>query len=143
MLGFYGFTKFKKEDDMIEFLLYILICIHFLFFVYHIAIVLKLVSYKMVWGGRLESDEQMYLFETVSIFILNLFTIVLLAKGNYLSISLPQQAITLSLWGMSTLYLLNTVGNLKSKSRIEQVIFAPLTLMILILLLIILLTPEG
>lgn len=128
---------------MIEFLLYILICIHFLFFVYHIAIVLKLVSYKMVWGGRLESDEQMYLFETVSIFILNLFTIVLLAKGNYLSISLPQQAITLSLWGMSTLYLLNTVGNLKSKSRIEQVIFAPLTLMILILLLIILLTPEG
>ncbi|MEO5681252.1 MAG: hypothetical protein ABIQ88_01360 [Chitinophagaceae bacterium] len=124
---------------MKEIFLFILICIHLLLLLCHLALLLKLVPYRMVWGGRIKSDKQMYRFETVSIIITILFTIVLLAKAGCLGIAVPQRPITISLWIMTVLYLVNTVGNLKSNNRIEQIIFAPLTIVLVISLLVILL----
>lgn len=126
---------------MIQISLSILICIHLLFLLFHTAVILKWFRYKMIWGGRLKTDQQMYLFESVSIVATSGFTIILLAKAGYLGISLPQQLIEILLWIMAVLYFINTLGNLKSNSWTERIIFAPLTLLMLILLLIILFAP--
>ena len=50
----------------------------------HLAILTKVISYEIAWGGRLENDNAMYVFESFSLF-LNLFlAFVLLTAGNYI-----------------------------------------------------------
>ena len=43
----------------------------------HSAILMKIIPYEVTWGGRLESDTEMYVFEAVSV-LTNLFLAVLL-----------------------------------------------------------------
>ena len=101
---------------------------------------LKVIPYAIAWGGRLQNDEQMYLFETVSI-IVNLFLIfILLMKGRYIRLQLKEKLLNLVLWIFSILFLLNTVGNLFAQTNFEKM-FAVLTLTLSILILKIL-RPE-
>ena len=54
-----------------------------LFLVLHLIILLKLIPYNLVWGGRLNSDKEMYRFEIFSILIKLLFVIVILVQGSF------------------------------------------------------------
>lgn len=40
--------------------------------VFHVLVLVKIIPYKIVWGGRLKTDADMYKFELVWM-ILNLF----------------------------------------------------------------------
>jgi hypothetical protein len=51
---------------------------------FHLAILTKIIPYEIIWGGRLENDSEMYVFETISI-IFNIFLgLVLLIKDERL-----------------------------------------------------------
>jgi hypothetical protein len=100
--------------------------------VFHVLVLLKIVLYKLVWGGRLKSDKDMYRFEIVSL-ILNLFFLsVVCARCEFISISINVQFLKIILWVMAALFLLNTIGNLLSKNNYEKIIFTPLTLLLMI-----------
>jgi hypothetical protein len=45
----------------------------------HFLILLKIIPYDIAWGGRLQSDQEMYTFETFSI-IISLFSFMYLPK---------------------------------------------------------------
>lgn len=107
-----------------------------LFLVLHFTILLKLIPYNLVWGGRLKSDKEMYRFEIFSILINSLFVIVILVQGSFLTIDIPKKIITYALWLMSGLFLLNTVGNVTSKNKLEQRLFTPITILLAIFSLI-------
>ena len=95
--------------------------------VFHILILSGVIPYEIVWGGRLESEEQMVQFETVSI-IVNLFILlVVLIRAGYLKLSLNDKIIRGALWVLAVIFLLNTVGNIFSVNFWEMVIFTPLT----------------
>jgi hypothetical protein len=87
-------------------------------------------------GGRLKSDKEMYRFEIISILINALFVIVILAQASFLTINVPKKIITYALWLMTALFLLNTLGNAISKSKIEQRVFTPITILLTIFSLI-------
>ena len=100
---------------------------------FHCCIILKIIPYEIAWGGRLKSDTEMYVFETLSIFI-NLFLLwVLLMKGAFVKSRLSHKAIQIILWVFIILFALNTIGNLFAKAIIEKV-FSILTLGLSILL---------
>lgn len=107
-----------------------------LFLVLHFAILLKLIPYNVVWGGRLKSNKEMYRFEFFSILINALFVIIILAQGTFLMIDIPKKIITYALWLMTGLFLLNTLGNVTSKNKLEQRLFAPITILLTIFSLI-------
>lgn len=95
--------------------------------VFHILIILKVIPYNITWGGRLNTDEQMYWFEAVSILI-NLFLgFILLVKGRYIKFSLKEKTLNIVLWIFLIQYILNTIGNIIAQTSIEK-IFALLTL---------------
>lgn len=71
-----------SKYDMKEISLFILISIHLVLLLFHLAVILKLVPYRLIWGGRLKSDKQMYQFESASVIFTVLFTIILFAKAN-------------------------------------------------------------
>ncbi len=77
---------------------------------FNICVLVGLVPYTMVWGGRLESHEQMVVFEFVSILI-NLFCLaVVLVKARRF---LPRvgEAADIVVWLLPVLYFFGILGN--------------------------------
>ncbi|MFN3445440.1 MAG: hypothetical protein ACK44D_06850, partial [Bacteroidia bacterium] len=89
------------------------------------------------WGGRLQSDQDMYAFETVSILVNLFFALVLCIKANYLKLNLPNKLINVILWCFLILFLLNTIGNIIAVTAFEKS-FALVTLALTYLLWVIL-----
>ncbi len=93
---------------------------------FHVSIIAKIVPYDIAWGGRLQNDTEMYVFEAISILI-NLFLIlVLLMKGNFISFQFKMKTINIILWIFLSLFILNTVANLFAHTNFEK-LFAGLT----------------
>lgn len=101
--------------------------------IFHFCIIAKIIPYNIAWGGRLQSDSEMYVFETLSI-IINLFlAVILLMKGNYIKFRFGEKAIRIVLWIFLIIFALNTLGNLFAKTAFEKS-FAVLTLLFAILI---------
>ena len=105
----------------------ILIGISSLAILFQMSVLVGLVPYDVVWGGRLKSLEEMYIFETVAITINLLLILVLLSKGRFFLNGLPEKYLNPILWFFSGLLALNTVGNLFAKTLTETLVFTPIT----------------
>jgi hypothetical protein len=104
---------------------------------FHLFIIIKIVPFDFTWGGRLQNDTEMYVFETISILINVFLSWVLLMKGSFVKYKFPSQVVNVILWIFFVMFILNTVGNFFAKTFFEQQ-FAFLTGFSSILLLIIL-----
>jgi hypothetical protein len=110
------------------------------FLLLHFIILLKIIPYNLIWGGRLKSDSEMYRFEIFSIVLNALFIIVILAQAGFWTSNIPNKVITFALWLMMGLFLLNTLGNAISKNKIERLVFTPITILLAIFSLVLALT---
>jgi hypothetical protein len=111
----------------------IMIVLVFLIIGFHLCLIAKLIPYRFAWGGRLKTDNEMYLFELISI-VINLFLIlVLLVKGNYLRFRLKEKFINSVLWIFFFIFILTTIGNIVAKTKLEKA-FSVLTLVLAILI---------
>ena len=95
--------------------------------IFHFCVLFGIIDFKIVWGGRLESNEQMYVFESISI-IINSFCLYLLLE----QLQVCKQRLSLRfhkfmMMSLSVLFAVNTVGNLASLNSLETKIFTPLT----------------
>ena len=98
--------------------------------VFHILVLVQVIPYKIVWGGRLENDTQMIQFEGISI-ALNLIMLAVVAiYSGYLKWEINRRWIQLGMWIMVALFLLNTVGNLFAINDWERWIFTPITFLL-------------
>jgi hypothetical protein len=101
-----------------------------MFVILHSLILLRIVPYEVVWGGRLKNVSEMISFETVAILISLLMLTVAAVAGGYVKTKLNPTVLKVALWLMAAVFILNTFGNLFSTSRFEQMVFAPLTLLL-------------
>lgn len=116
-----------------------LLVILFATIVFHVLVLAKIIPYKIVWGGRLKTDADMYKFEFVSL-VLNLFFVCVISiKAGVIKVDFPENIMNYIIWGMVALFSLNTIGNLLSKNSLEKKIFTPITILLTILLVILLL----
>ena len=87
---------------------------------FHVAILVGIIPYEITWGGRLKNDNEMYVFETLSL-VINLFlSSILLIKGGYIKQLIPIKAVNIILWFFLVLFALNTVGNILAKTNFEK-----------------------
>ena len=93
---------------------------------FHICIIAKIIPYDITWGGRLKNDTEMYVFETISIFINVFLTWILLMEGNFIKFKFSSKTIHIILWVFFGLFVLNTIGNIFAKTNFEK-FFAVLT----------------
>jgi len=106
------------------------IVIYTLCILFHLLVLIKLIPYKMVWGGRLKTNADMYKFELVSLLLNVVFLFISLIKANYFSFYVSTSFLNSVLWIMAILFLVNSVGNLLSKTKLEKTIFTPLTILL-------------
>ena len=114
---------------------------------FHISVIAKIVPYDIAWGGRLQNDSEMYVFESISILIILFLGLVLLMKGEYVQLRFKNKTINIILWIFLVMFILNTVGNIFAKTNFEKS-FAVLTFVFAILIWTILknkhfTTPKG
>jgi hypothetical protein len=98
--------------------------------VFHLLVMLGIVPFEIVWGGRLKDASQMLLFETVSVLMNLLMLMVVGIHAGIIKIKLNRLVIKTALWAMFLLFLLNTAGNLFSNNELEKMLFTPLTLLL-------------
>ncbi len=103
----------------------------------HLTIVFKIVPYNIAWGGRLKTDNEMYVFEAVSILINLLFSVTLLVKGSFIKPIFSPKAVRILLWVFFVIYSLNTIGNLFAVTRFEKY-FAGVTFLFAFLITVVL-----
>ena len=112
-----------NSKTAIKTMLWLLIAI----IMFHMSIILKITPYEITWGGRLENDSEMYVFETISIVINIILFYVLLIRGKYLNSFIPLKIINIILWIFLIIFGLNTIGNVFAETNFEK-FFTLLTL---------------
>ena len=87
---------------------------------FHLLILVKVIPYAITWGGKLKSDNEMYVFEILSITVNSFFLYVLLQKGNYVKTVFSEKTLSVILWIFFAIFTLNTIGNLFAKTTFEK-----------------------
>jgi hypothetical protein len=95
--------------------------------IFHLLVLVQIIPFDVVWAGRLKTVEEMVVFEMISITINIVLLVILLVKSNYVKRGARDQWVNLALWAFALLFLLNTIGNLFSKTSLETYIATPLT----------------
>ena len=98
--------------------------------VFHFLIIVKIIPFNIAWGGRLKSDQEMYVFEGISIAI-NLFLIWVLSLKLK---NVKGKLINIMLWIFLGIFTLNTIGNLFAQTNFEK-FFSILTFVFALLIL--------
>lgn len=94
---------------------------------FHLCVLVGIVPFQMVWGGRLANRNEMFVFEAISICVNLFFLAVTLVKAGLVQVKLTAKVLDRIFLGMAAVFILNTVGNLFSKNEIESWLFTPIT----------------
>lgn len=109
---------------------YSLLFILSLIIVFHLLVLLGVIPFQIVWGGRLTAHAQMVRFESVSIAVNVIMLAVVAVRAGFWKLPVKPLVIQVLLWAMCGLFLLNTLGNLLSTNAFEKAVFTPLTLIL-------------
>lgn len=99
---------------------------------FHVLVLLRVIPFTIVWGGRLNTLREMYRFEAGSITVNLLLILLVLCCAGHISCGFSAGAIRIIYWCIAALFFLNTLGNLFSKSKMEKIIFTPVTFLMTI-----------
>ncbi|MBO1513681.1 hypothetical protein [Metabacillus bambusae] len=100
----------------------------------HLLILLKIVPYDFVWGGRLKSEADLIIFESISIVVQLLFITIVAVKAGYVFKGKFKKTVNVGTWVMFGLMVLNTIGNLASVSGLETIVMTPITCLLALLI---------
>lgn len=101
--------------------------------IFHFFVLFGKVPFQNVWGGRLKTEEEMLKFETASVVINFIFILVIMVKSGFWKLKISPKIITIILWIMTILFVLNTIGNLFAVNNLEKYIATPITFLLSIL----------
>lgn len=102
--------------------------------VFHALVLMAVIPPDIVWGSRLSSKDQLFLFESISILLNMLFLLIIMSHSGILRLPASAKWMKAALWIMMLLFTLNTLGNLASQNAFEKLVFTPLTFLLSILL---------
>ena len=98
---------------------------------FHILVLTKILPSDIVWGGQFaDSETNMLVIEIVSLIATLIFMFVVALKiGYFKSIRFGRRG-GLSVWLIFAYLIMNTAGNLTSGWSTENLIFAPISLLL-------------
>ena len=114
---------------------------------FHLAVifgilVLDFVPIDFLWGGRVESKEQLLSYEIISLVVIALCLFIVLVRSERIRIPSLLGVARVGLWILCFLFILNTVGNLLARTTFETS-FAIVTALLSILCLRLAIEPTN
>ena len=99
--------------------------------IFHILVLLNVVSPDIVWGGQAGNTEvSLLILEIVALLVTALMAVIIAAKIGYIQAGRFKVAVNIGIWIVVAYLLLNMLGNLASGVSAEGFIFAPITLIL-------------
>jgi hypothetical protein len=95
----------------------------------HALVLLGVVPHTIVWGGRLNSLDEVRVLEAAAIVVVSMIMAIIASRAGHIRSVLPAKALGTSLWILVAAFSLHTVVNLFAAAAIEDFVFAPLTLL--------------
>lgn len=105
-----------------------LIIIFSLVIVFHLLVLMRVIPFSIIGGGRVKAPSEMYPIETTALALNAVFLGIVLLQN--IPLGFMNYVLKIVLWLMAFLFLLNTVGNLLSTSTLEKLIFTPVTILL-------------
>lgn len=100
-------------------------------FIFHILVLLGVLPAGVVWGGMVQGDQTNLLaLETVALAVTLLFMLVVAARIGYIQAGRLSGVVKVGVWLIFVFLLLNTLGNLASGVSFENLIAAPVTIIL-------------
>ena len=94
---------------------------------FHLMVLVSIIPYQMVWGGRLQSKKEMINFELISILLNFLMLAIVAIHAKIIKLKVHPTIVKIALWLMVFIFMVNSIGNLLSLNEMEKYIFTPLT----------------
>ncbi|GAA4806830.1 hypothetical protein [Litoribaculum gwangyangense] len=88
--------------------------------IFHVLILLQIISYTIVWGGKIKSISEMYILEGVSLIIMLFIGLILSMKSRLVKPIFTAKTIKRILLFFAFFFMLNTIGNLLAETIIEK-----------------------
>jgi hypothetical protein len=95
--------------------------------IFHVGVIVEIIPYTIVWAGKIDSIDEMRVFEMISILINALLLVVLYIKSYNIKNNISNRTINFIIWVFVFLFAINTVGNLFARSFIELILGTGLT----------------
>ena len=110
---------------------YILLAAMGLLAVFHILVLLGLVPSNIIWGGQIgDSSANLLVLETIALVVTAVFAAVIAARMGHIKTGKLKPVVTVGMWVVFAYLVLNTVGNLASGVSVENLVFAPITIVL-------------
>ena len=101
--------------------------------VFHILVLLRVLPADIVWGGAIQnSTTSLFPLEMISLLVTLLLAVVIAAKAGYIKPSRFQAVVNIGVWVVFAILLLSMVGNFASGVVFENLIFAPIAVVLAI-----------
>ena len=102
-----------------------------LLFVFHVLVLLGVLPAEIVWGGMIQGGQtNLIALETVALVMTLLFMLIVAARIGYIQVGRLSGAVKAGVWLIFIFLLLNTLGNLASGVSFENLIAAPITIIL-------------
>lgn len=113
---------------MSQYIIQILLFFHVGILFFHLGVLLRFIPYMFIWGGKIQSDEQMAKMEVVSIIIALFFISILVLASGLVNNPFSGSMIKFLMIFMALFYFVGTIMNLISKNKVEKYFFSVLSL---------------
>jgi hypothetical protein len=100
---------------------------------FHLLVLIQVIPYNIVWGGKFQNATQMRRFEIASIALNGLIIFIIAMRGQYIKLNFPLNTINLFLWLIVLLFSINIIGNLFAETKMEKIVFTPIATISMIL----------
>ena len=92
---------------------------------------LKVIPADLIWGGMIQGGQANLLtLEVIALVVTLLFMLIIAAKIGYVQAGRFSGVVDIGVWLIFAFLLLNTLGNLASGISFENMVFAPITIIL-------------
>ena len=99
--------------------------------IFDTLILLDILPPNIVWGGQIKDPgKNLILLELIALVVAFIFAIIIAAKMDYIKAGGFTKAVNIGVWVIFVYIILNTLGNLASGVSFENLVFAPITLVL-------------
>lgn len=105
----------------------------------HILILVKALPSNIVWGGRIQSDKELYKKQGISVALTMAFLWAAVENVYPFSGVLSYSSIRIVFWLMVAMFAFSTLGSFTSKNKVEKYLFSTLALLLTLCCLVVVL----
>lgn len=99
--------------------------------VFHILVLLRVIPANIVWGGMIQGGQaNLVTLEVIALAVTLLFILITAAKTGYLQAGKLAGVVNIGVWLILVFLLLNMLGNFASGVSFENLIAAPVTILL-------------